>query len=300
MLRFGIHFEFRIQDGQLGLVARIGAEQLVGADEVRVAGLAEPGILGKQRVDVGNWQLDEGNAHTIITIQNRRGDERRRFAPRGRIAFEVGECIEPVPLGHRRLLKSAPGIGHREGTILERGPQVDVLVHGIDDFARLGVDQQDVLKSVPIGKSPQRRMITPMHLIIGRLIANLIEQAFLADGLGVLADVPVLQIHGRIGQGLQQRFHIGKRGLEPRIALLLGESREKIVLVIRLQLALHGGEIGCRRGCRCRRGVCGRSWPDLAGEGVCPGSCRRCLRGCRFHRRIARERLPKLLDGLRG
>ena len=108
-------------------------------------------------------------------------EERRRDEAGGR--HEGGEVAGVRPVSHGVAATVADGLqksGREAGAAQlpapERGGEVGLLVHRVDDVARDGVNEKHVRQSVFLEDAAEQRMEAGMHFRVGGLVVGRIEE----------------------------------------------------------------------------------------------------------------------------
>ena len=109
------------------------------------------------------------------------------------------------------LLEGAAEIGGGERAGAERGPEVDLLEHGVDDGARGGVDQEDVVEAEPLLQAAEKRMRGGVRLRIARAVLGVVEPLLAAEGIFIAADVMLLQHGGVVVERIDEHRGVGGR-----------------------------------------------------------------------------------------
>ena len=101
----------------------------------------------------------------------------------------------------------------------QRGGEVLLLGHAVDQAAGLGVGQQEVGEALDAGGIAQQRMVDRMKRAVGAAVAGIVEQLALLRRVGVGDDVAVLQIVG--GRAVRQK--VGQRRVLAELAADVGQ-----------------------------------------------------------------------------
>ena len=193
----GIDLDLRVDDRRV--IAEIlgepgvGAEHLVGTDGVGLAGLPQAGRFADDLVCLVERQLERQHADDCVAVDERCGDEARRVHQGWQVAavLAVGYCSGAA---HRERLAERLGkIARSERAGGERRAEIDLLEHRVEDRARGGINQEDVVHAVSFEHIPENRVHFGMDAGVGGAIVGGVEQLFRANGVFVATEVAVLK-----------------------------------------------------------------------------------------------------------
>jgi hypothetical protein len=224
--------------------AGVGAHAPVGADEVGLSGLAEPLALPlaparHDAVDLGYRDLHGQDPDEVFSVEDRSRRKGCRRGVGGPVALEVH-------LGHEIAIRAAPNrcdrageVAARVGTVDQVRPEVHLLRDGVDQIARFGVHEEDVVVAEARRQSAEEGVEAGVRAVVGgrdpRQLPGfrLVEALLLPDRVRIRDDVAVLD-HPP-GRPLRQV------ALEHGLALEVArETRHELVTVEGLEARVPG------------------------------------------------------------
>ena len=175
-----IHLDLRVDDrgghAEVGGKPGVAAEHPVGSDRVGLARLAHARGLPDDLVGPVDRDLKGDDSDHLPAFEERCSDEAG-----GR--HEGGEVAGKLPVRHGIAPPAADGLhesvreaGADQLPAPQRGGEVGLLVHRVDDVARDGVDEKHVRQPVFLEDAPEQRMEGGMHLRVGGLVIGRIEE----------------------------------------------------------------------------------------------------------------------------
>ena len=249
----GVNLELRVDDRRFDAKflrePGVGAEHPIGADGVGLASLAQACRLADDVVGLVERQLERQHADDRVAVEERRRDE-ARGVHQGRQVAAVLAVGDGARTAHRdRLTERLGQIARGERAGGQRRSEVDLFEYRIEDRARGGIDEEDVIHTIAFEHLAEDRVQRGVGTGVGGAVVGGVEQLLRPDGVRVPTQVAVLQHHAAWGEGVDGWPHVDLRAV-----LLAIEGRELRGIV--------AGEFLPR--CRYRLVVDGQFLPRLA------------------------------------
>ena len=182
--------------------ARGGAEQVVGPDEIGLAGrpqalLPPAPAAGHDAVELVDRKLRHQLAdHDALVDHGGRHEGLGRAVGRQ----VVGEILQACRRGVRRLATARRGGGEVRrpvGAGAQRRAELGFLLDRVDDAAGAVVDQEEVGEVQRRRRRAHQRVVDRVQLVVGAAGGRFVDQLAPVLGIGIVDDVPVLQEIGR-------------------------------------------------------------------------------------------------------
>ena len=145
LLRVGLD----VFDGE----ARDRARRAVGGrHQVGFAGVAEAAFLPlafvrHHRVDLVDRHLHDEHADLLAAVENGRAEEGGLVVVRGQVFTELGQRDHAGLVERPGLAEGVAEVRLRVRAVHQRGREVELLEHGVDDGAVARLDQEDVVQA---------------------------------------------------------------------------------------------------------------------------------------------------------
>ena len=174
---------------------------MVRPDEIGLARVAKPFLppaatAGDDVVDLLVRQLRDQHADDDALVDHRRRHEGNRRAARRRVRSEILQADGRSVGGFRATGDGGGGVGAAVGTELEGGGEIDLLLDGIDQAARLRVGHHEVEEADGRGSRPHQGMIEGVQPAVFAAVAGIVEKLAPLRRIRIGDDVVELQIVG--------------------------------------------------------------------------------------------------------
>ncbi len=172
-------------------------------------------------------------------VENGCAQERGLVVVRGQVFTELRQRDLARAVERPGLAERVAEARARERAAHQRGGEVELLEHGVDDGAVARLDQEDVVEAEPGQRRAQVRVHRAVQFGVARTVIGAIELVLRTQGIRIRGDVLVLQVHRDVGQ-------LGDRGghvlLAAGVALL--ELGHEIAGVVLGEARAFGGQVG--------------------------------------------------------
>ena len=174
---------------------------MVRPHQIGLAGVAESVLppaaaAGDDVVDFLVRQLRDQHAGDDALVDHRCSHEGNRRAARRRVGSEILQADGRSVGGFRATGDSGGGVGLAVGTELEGRGEIDLLLDGIDQAARLRVGQHEVEEADGRGSRPHQGMIAGVQPAVFAAIAGIVDELASVLRIRIGDDVVELQIVG--------------------------------------------------------------------------------------------------------
>ena len=225
--------------------ARDGSRRAVGRRyQVGFAGVAEAAFfplafVRHHRVDLVDGHLHDEHADLLAAVENRRAEEGGLVVVRRQVFTELGQRDHAGLVERPRRAEGVAEFRLGERTAHQRGREVELLEHRVNDGAVARLDQEDVVQAELLERGAQVRMERAVQFAVARAVVGAFEVVLAAERMRVRGDVLVLQVHREVGQAGRGVRHVDH--LAGVAALELGHEIGGVVLG---EARALGGQVG--------------------------------------------------------